>query len=32
VRDGTIVSHKTCMTYHEALHVAGVDAVSKRAG
>jgi len=29
VRDGTIVSHRTCATYDEALQAAGVEAAEK---
>jgi hypothetical protein len=31
VRDGMIVSHKTCRTYDEALHAAGLDPARRHA-
>jgi ketosteroid isomerase-like protein len=32
VRDGTIVSHRTCATYDEALRAAGVEPAEDHAG
>jgi hypothetical protein len=32
VRDGTIVSHRTCATYDEALQVAGYEPAEDDAG
>jgi hypothetical protein len=32
VRDGTIVSHRTCADYDEALEVAGVEPAEEHAG
>jgi ketosteroid isomerase-like protein len=32
VRDGMVVSHRTCATYEEALRVAGVEPAEDRAG
>jgi uncharacterized protein len=32
VRDGTIVSHRTCATYNEALQAAGLDPRAEHAG
>ena len=32
VRDGMIVSHRTCATYDEALRFAGVEAAEQSAG
>jgi ketosteroid isomerase-like protein len=32
VRDGTIVSHRTCATYDEALQIAGLEPRAEQAG